>query len=86
MRGELTLVLAPLDAETLAAQRESAKAATMETAAAMVAERLAAGEAISRASKSVAAELGLAKAKVYAEALRQQQERKDQTTYNLRDR
>ena len=50
----------------------------METAAAMVAERLAAGEAISRASKSVAAELGLAKAKVYAEALRQQQERKDQ--------
>lgn len=78
LRGEFTLVLAPLDAAALEARKAGAAAATMEAAAAAVADRLDAGESTSRASKSVAAELGIPKAKVYAEALRQQQERKEQ--------
>ena len=77
LRGEFTLVLAPLDAASLAAQRAETSEAKMASAVAAVAERLEGGEAISKASKAVAAEFGVAKAKVYAEALRLQQEKKE---------
>ena len=61
-------------AEALA-QAEAAEAA----AAAEVASRLAAGAApLSKVAKEVAAECGVAKSKVYAEALRQKDEAKQQ--------
>ena len=74
LRGEFTIVLAPLDAATRAAQQDAAAEASMEAAAEQVAARLEAGEPISRISRAVAAEVGVAKSKVYAEALRQQSE------------
>ena len=77
LRGEFTIVLAPLDAATRAAQQDAAAEASMEAAAEEVAVRLEGGEPISRISRSVAAELGVAKSKVYAEALRQQSERRE---------
>ena len=76
LRGEFTIVLAPLDAATRAAQQDAAAEASMEAAAEQVAARLEAGEPISRISRAVAAEVGVAKSKVYAEALRQQSERR----------
>jgi 16S rRNA C1402 (ribose-2'-O) methylase RsmI len=76
VRGEFTIILAPLSAELVAAQRGAADAQTMAAAAAEVGVRLAAGGAISRVAKEVAAEFGVPKKAVYAEALRQQQEGK----------
>ena len=56
---------------------EAPVAAAEEAAAEQVAARLEAGEPISRISRAVAAEVGVAKSKVYAEALRQQSERRE---------
>ncbi len=71
VRGEFTLVLAPLDAHALAERREEAQQAAADAAAELVAERLARGESVSRVARDVAAELGVPKQRVYAEALRQ---------------
>ena len=76
LRGEFTIVVSPLDAAVVEEQKEEAAAAALETAAAEVAERLAAGGSLSRVAKDVAAELGVPKAKVYAEGLKLQQEAK----------
>ena len=77
LRGEFTLVLAPLDAEALAERKDARKQADLDAAAELLATRLAAGESVSKASKAVAAELGISKAKIYEEALRQRQASKD---------
>lgn len=76
LRGEFTVVIAPIDAATLELRRGEAAADAEGRAAEAVRVRLAAGGAISRVAKEVALEFGVAKAKVYAEALRQKEEAK----------
>ena len=74
MRGEFTLVLAPIGGEETARRAAEELESQQERAAAMVAERLAAGESVSRVAKEVAAELDLAKKEVYTTALRLKEE------------
>ena len=74
LRGEFTLVLAPLDGETIAASRAAASEAAMEAASVEVIARLEAGGRLSRVTKAVAAEFGVPKSKVYSIALAHQQE------------
>lgn len=76
LRGEFTVVLAPLDEEARAAQKVAASETALQAATEALAERLAAGERVSKAAKTVAAEHGLAKAKVYAIGLELDKERK----------
>lgn len=71
LRGEFTLVLAPLDDATIQARRGEALQVAEDAAAAEVRLRLGAGGAISRIAKDVAAEFGVPRSKVYEEALRQ---------------
>lgn len=77
LRGEFTVVIGPLDPETLKQRQGEAQEAAESAAAAEVRVRLAAGGALSRVTKDVAAEFGVSKSKVYAEALRQKQEEKE---------
>ena len=74
VRGEFTLVLAPIGGEETARRAAEELESQQERAAAMVAERLAAGESVSRVAKEVAAELDLAKKEVYTTALRLKEE------------
>ena len=76
LRGEFTLVLAPLPPEATAKRKAAALADTVAAAAAALEARLEAGEPLSRASKAVAAEHGIAKAKIYERGLRWQEERR----------
>ena len=71
-------VVGPLDATAVQQQRGEAAEVQEAAAAAEVGVRLAAGGSLSRVAKEVAAEFGVAKSKVYAEALRQRQEGKAQ--------
>ena len=77
IRGEFTLVIAPMDAESVERlEGESAEAAAA-AAAVEVAARLEAGQSpLSRVAKEVAAEFGVKKGLVYEEALRYQKEAK----------
>ena len=69
LRGEFTLVVAPMDEATLKEKDELAAADAEVAAAAEVRVRLAAGMRLSKAAKEVAAEFGVPRSKVYAEAL-----------------
>jgi 16S rRNA (cytidine1402-2'-O)-methyltransferase len=76
VRGEFTLVVGPLGEEAVAKQKGEAAEAAEAAAASEVGVRLAQGMALSRVAKEVAAEFGVPKTKVYAEALRQRDEAK----------
>jgi len=70
VRGEFTIVLAPLDRETTHAMDEEAKEEKASRVSELLKEELALGTSVSRAAKLVATSLSVPKAKVYAEALR----------------
>mmetsp|Transcript_22222 Transcript_22222/g.62048 ORF Transcript_22222/g.62048 Transcript_22222/m.62048 type:complete len:373 (+) Transcript_22222:44-1162(+) len=74
LRGEFTLVLAPLGQEELEARAEVAHDETMARARELLEERLAAGEPLSYLVKEVAAELGARKRPIYDLALEIQAE------------
>ena len=79
LRGEFTVVIAPMDAQSVERQQGEKAEAAEAAAANEVAARLAAGQSpLSRVAKEVAAEFGVAKSKVYAEALRHKEEVKEQ--------
>lgn len=78
VRGEFTIVIAPLDQATLDARQEKAAAEAEVAAAEEVRARLAAGGSVSRVAKEVASKYGLRKSVVYAEALRQQEEEEEE--------
>ena len=69
MRGELTLVLAPLGAEAREAREAARQLSLTEQVDAALRARLAAGEPVSSTAKQVAVELGVSKKAVYARAL-----------------
>ena len=69
MRGELTLVLAPLGAEAREAREAARQLSLTEQVDAALRARLAAGEPVSSTAKQVAVELGVPKKAVYARAL-----------------
>ena len=76
IRGEFTVVLAPLDAAAVAQQKEGLTAEKLEAAVAAASAKLEAGGAISKVSKEVAAEFGVAKKAVYEACLRWKSERR----------
>lgn len=79
LRGEFTVVIAPLDAESVQRQQGETAEAAEAAAASEVAARLVAGQSpLSRVAKEVAAEYGVAKSKVYDAALRHKEEMKTQ--------
>ena len=78
LRGEFTVVLAPLDAAVVEEQRGEELKATEAAAIDEMTARLATGQKISRVTKEVAAEFGVAKSKLYTEALRLNKEAKAQ--------
>jgi len=69
VRGELTLVLAPLGAEAREAREAARQLSLTEQVDAALRARLAAGEPVSSTAKQVAVELGVPKKAVYARAL-----------------
>ena len=69
VRGELTLVLAPLGAEAREAREAARQLSLTEQVDAALRARLAAGEPVSSTAKQVAVELGVHKKAVYARAL-----------------
>lgn len=78
VRGEFTIILGPADEGVRRRKSDDAAAAAEAAASAEVAARLAAGGSLSRVAKDVAAEFGVPKSRVYAEALRQREEGKQQ--------
>ena len=77
VRGEITLVLGPMDEAGVSAQANAAQADAAGRATALLCAELDAGASVSRAAKAVAAATGLPKARVYAEGLRLQAERRE---------
>ena len=69
VRGEVTLVLAPLGAEAQQAREAARQLSLAEQVDAALRARLAAGDPVSSTAKQVAAELGVPKKGVYARAL-----------------
>lgn len=69
VRGELTLVLAPLGAEAREAREAARQLSLTEQVDSALRARLAAGEPVSSTAKQVAVELGVPKKAVYARAL-----------------
>ena len=69
MRGELTLVLAPLGEEAREAREAARQLSLTEQVDAALRARIAAGEPVSSTAKQVAVELGVPKKAVYARAL-----------------
>ena len=69
VRGEVTLVLAPLGAEAMQAREAARQLSLAEQVDAALRSRLGAGGAVSSTAKAVAAELGVPKSGVYSRAL-----------------
>ena len=76
IRGEFTLVVAPLDAEILEQQKGQAAQDAFAAACVELERRLDDDEPMSAVAKSVSVDFGVPKSKVYAEAVRLRDERK----------
>ena len=69
LRGEVTIVLAPLAEEEVAARTSEARDAAQDEARDQLRERLATGQPLSRAVREVAAAVGARRGAVYQIAL-----------------
>lgn len=69
LRGEFTIVLAPLAEEEVAARASEARDAAQDEARDQLRERLATGQPLSRAVREVAAAVGARRGAVYQIAL-----------------